>query len=189
MLEINSQVPDFQCVNQDGEAVNNNTLKGSKYILFFYPKDMTPGCTAEACNLRDNYAELKERGFEIFGVSADSDKRHQKFIEKYDLPYDLLADPEKEMIKSFGVWGMKKFMGKEYEGILRTTYGIDETGKVLFIIDKVKTKNHYSSNFGGDRKLNRFSRLKNLKINGSRIEQRKTKGIAIDNRQIRKVFW
>lgn len=142
MIELNSYVPEFECVNQNGEEVKKAMLMGKKYILFFYPKDMTPGCTAEACNLRDNYDLLKEKGFEIFGVSADSDKRHQKFIDKYELPFDLLADPEKKMIRAFGVWGKKKFMGKEYEGILRTTFGIGEDGRVLFIIDKVKTKNH-----------------------------------------------
>jgi len=142
MLKIGSQCPDFKGFNQSNKEVNNRDLLGRKYILFFYPKDMTPGCTAEACNLRDNYDDLREKGFEIYGVSADSEKRHQRFIEKYDLPFDLIVDEDKEIIRAFGVWGKKKFMGREYDGILRTTFGIDENGKILFIIDKVKTKNH-----------------------------------------------
>ena len=139
---MGDKAPDFQVVNQDGEEVSSSKLLGEKYVIFFYPKDNTPGCTNEACNLRDNYAELKDSGFKVFGVSADSAKSHQNFISKYELPYDLLVDQEKELIKSFGAWGKKKFMGKEYEGILRSTYGIDEKGEILFIIDKVITKNH-----------------------------------------------
>lgn len=142
MLEIGMDCPQFSTVDQDGNQVTSETINGKKTIFFFYPKDNTPGCTMEACNLRDNYSELKELGFQIFGVSADSEKRHQNFINKFKLPFDLLADTEKTMIEAFGVWGKKKFMGREFYGILRTTFGLDENGKVLFIIDKVKTKNH-----------------------------------------------
>jgi len=142
MLKIGSQCPDFKGFNQLKKEISKHDLKGRKYILFFYPKDMTPGCTVEACNLRDNYDVLRAKGFEIFGVSADSEKRHLRFIEKHDLPFDLIVDENKEIIQAFGVWGRKKFMGREFDGILRTTFGIDEKGKILFIIDKVKTKNH-----------------------------------------------
>ena len=142
MLKVGQICPEFSGMDQEGNSINSTKLRGRKFILFFYPKDMTPGCTIEACNLRDNYEGLKELGFEIFGVSADSEKRHQKFINKFNLPYSLLADVDRSIINSFGVWGKKKFMGREFHGILRTTFGIDENGKILFIIDKVKTKNH-----------------------------------------------
>nr|AWJ66087.1 thiol peroxidase, Bcp-type [uncultured bacterium] len=144
MLEIGDVSPDFSGIDENGKKVSSKNLLGQKFILFFYPKDMTPGCTIEACNLRDNYKDLKKKGFEIFGVSADAEKRHQKFIEKFELPFSLLADTEKTIINAFGVWGKKKFMGREFDGIRRTTFGIDEFGKILFIIDKVKTKNHTS---------------------------------------------
>jgi len=142
MLKIGEQIPQFSTTNHEGKVLNNNDLIGQKSIVFFYPKDMTPGCTAEACSLRDSYDEIKDKGYKIYGVSADGETKHQKFIEKYDLPFELLADTEKEIIQGFGVWGRKKFMGKEYDGILRTTFGVDEKGLVLFIIDKVKTKTH-----------------------------------------------
>ena len=110
--------------------------------MYFYPKDNTPGCTVEACNLRDNYATLKKKGFAILGVSADDDKKHLKFIEKYDLPFPLLADVELKVIKAYDVWGEKKFMGKTYDGIIRTTFLIDEKGKIEKVITAVATKNH-----------------------------------------------
>ncbi len=116
--------------------------KGEKLVLFFYPKDDTPGCTKEACNLRDNYDKLREEGFKLLGVSPDPVKKHQKFIDKYDLPFDLLADVDKEVLKDYGVWGPKKFMGREYEGVHRTTFIIDEKGKIEHVIEKVKTKDH-----------------------------------------------
>lgn len=142
MLKVGMKCPEFSTVDQNGNIVSSETIKKNRSILFFYPKDNTPGCTIEACNLRDNYSELKELGFEIYGISADSEKRHQNFINKFKLPFDLLADTDKKMIEAFGVWAKKKFMGREYFGILRTTFGIDEAGNILFIIDKVKTKNH-----------------------------------------------
>lgn len=141
-LKIGDKAPDFKGLNQNGEQVALSDYKGKKLVIYFYPKDLTPGCTAQACNLKENYDELKQKGFEILGVSADDEARHLKFIEKYELPFALLADTDHEVIKSFGVWGPKKFMGKEYEGIIRTTFVIDENGIIEHIIEKVKTKNH-----------------------------------------------
>lgn len=141
-LKVGDKVPEFQGKDENGNTVKSSDYKGKKLIVYFYPKDMTPGCTNQACNLRENYESFKSKGFEILGVSADNEARHQKFIEKYNLPFQLIADTEKEVINQFGVWGPKKFMGKEYEGINRTTFVIDEEGIILSIIDKVKTKDH-----------------------------------------------
>jgi peroxiredoxin Q/BCP len=135
-------VPEFSAKDQDGNLISSSQFKGKKWIVFFYPKASTPGCTAEACNLRDNYKTLQDIGFEIIGVSADSIKRQKNFHEKYKFPYPLLADEDKEVINAFGVWGPKKFMGRSYEGIHRMTFIIDENGKVDEVIDKVKTKDH-----------------------------------------------
>lgn len=142
MLKENEPIPDFELFNQNNELINKNTFLGKRSIVFFYPKDNTPTCTIEACNLRDNYAELQKIGFQVFGVSGDSIKKHNNFINKFELPYDLLADVDLQMIKGFGVWGKKKFMGREFEGILRTTFVINEKGRVEKVIDKVKSKNH-----------------------------------------------
>ncbi|MEE3037902.1 MAG: thioredoxin-dependent thiol peroxidase [Bacteroidota bacterium] len=141
-LKEGDKAPNFKVVNQNDQLLTLADFKGKKLVLFFYPKDNTPGCTAESCNLRDNYTELKSMGFEILGVSADSVQSHQKFISKFDLPFDLLADTSIEIIQSYGVWGPKKFMGKEYEGIHRTTFIIDENGFIEKVITKVKTKEH-----------------------------------------------
>ena len=141
-LKEGDKAPDFSGKDQNGETVSLSDYKGKRVILFFYPKDMTPGCTAEACNLGENYSELHKKGFEVLGVSADSEARHQKFIEKYSLPFKLIADEEKEVIKDYGVWGLKKFMGKEYDGIHRTTFVIGTDGKLEAVITKVKTKDH-----------------------------------------------
>ena len=141
-LKIGDTAPNFSGVDENGKELSLDSFKGKKLILYFYPKDMTPGCTTESCNLRDNYDLLLEKGFEILGVSADSEKRHQKFIEKYDLPFSLLADEEKEVINAYGVWGPKKFMGREFDGIHRTTFVINEDGKLAAVIKKVKTKDH-----------------------------------------------
>ncbi len=141
-LNIGDNIPEFEVLDQDGKPFTNKDILGKKAIIFFYPKDMTPGCTAEACNLRDNYQELQKRGYEIYGVSPDSPQRHQKFIAKYDFPYTLLSDESKAMLKSFGVWGEKKFMGRTYDGVHRTTFIIDEKGTITGRIDKVKTKDH-----------------------------------------------
>ena len=135
-------MPDFKGVNEVGKEISMKDFIGRKLIVFFYPKDDTPGCTAEACDLRDNYTALKKLGFEILGISADSSKKHEKFINKYTLPFSLIADTERDIINSFDVWGEKKFMGRVFDGILRTTFVIDEEGIVRHIIDKVKTKTH-----------------------------------------------
>ena len=141
-LKIGDKAPDFQAKDQDGNIISLSDYKGKKLVLFFYPKASTPGCTVEACNLRDNYERFQSFGYEILGVSADSEKRQSYFRNKYDFPYPLLADEDKSVINAFGVWGPKKFMGREYEGIYRTTFVIDENGKIEQIITKVKTKGH-----------------------------------------------
>jgi peroxiredoxin Q/BCP len=140
-LKTGDLAPDFQAPDQDGNLHQLADYKSDKLVLFFYPKDSTPGCTAEACNLRDNYTVLKKNGFKLLGVSADSAKRHQGFIEKFNLPFPLLVDEELKIIKSYGVWGRKKFMGREFDGILRTTFVI-ENGKITKLIEKVKTNDH-----------------------------------------------
>ena len=141
-IEEGEMAPQISGKDQQGNDVKLKDYKGKKVILYFYPKDDTPGCTAEACNLRDNYKALQDKGFQIIGVSADTQQKHQKFIDKYNLPFPLIADTEKEVINAFGVWGEKKFMGRVYDGIHRVTYVIDEEGKVLKRFDKVKTKDH-----------------------------------------------
>tara|TARA_Y100000782_G_scaffold111002_1_gene138264 strand:- start:921 stop:1385 length:465 start_codon:yes stop_codon:yes gene_type:complete len=141
-LQEGDKAPDFTGKDQEGNEVSLNNFKGKKLILFFYPKDSTPGCTAEACDLRDNYQAWLAKGFEVLGVSADDEKKHQKFIAKNELPFRLIADTEKEVINAYGVWGPKKFMGKEYDGIHRTTFVINEEGVIEKIFKKVKTKTH-----------------------------------------------
>ncbi len=141
-LKVGDKVPDFSVKDQDGNIINLSDYKGKKLIVFFYPKASTPGCTTEACNLRDNYAELQAQGYSLLGVSADSEKRQAKFKEKYDFPFPLLADEDHKVINAFGVWGLKKFMGREYDGIHRKTFKVDEDGIVTLVIDKVKTKDH-----------------------------------------------
>ncbi|PIB32005.1 peroxiredoxin [Gaetbulibacter sp. 5U11] len=141
-LKQGDKVPNFTVNDQDGNPVSLSDYKGKKLIVFFYPKASTPGCTAEACNLTDNYKALQDKGYEILGVSADSEKRQTNFKNKYSFPFPLLADEDKEVINAFGVWGLKKFMGKEYDGIHRKTFLIDEDGVVAHVIDKVKTKDH-----------------------------------------------
>jgi len=144
MAELNEgmMAPDFTGTDQQGNSVALKDLKGKKVILYFYPRDNTPGCTAEACNLKDNYKDLTDSGFEVIGVSADSEKSHQNFIAKYDLPFNLISDKEKIVLKAYGAWGLKKNYGKEYMGIIRKTFIIDEEGKILKIFNKVDTKNH-----------------------------------------------
>ncbi|TRZ45346.1 thioredoxin-dependent thiol peroxidase [Robertkochia solimangrovi] len=142
LLKAGDKVPDFSVNDQDGNRISLKDYRGKKLIVFFYPKASTPGCTAEACNLRDNYTELTEAGYSLLGVSADSEKRQANFKSKYEFPFPLLADEDKEVINAFGVWGPKKFMGKTYDGIHRTTFVIDENGVVERVIEKVKTKDH-----------------------------------------------
>jgi thioredoxin-dependent peroxiredoxin len=141
-LKVGDKAPDFNITDQEGKLHSISDYKGKKIILYFYPKDLTPGCTVESCDLRDNYNELKKKGFEVIGVSADTEKRHKNFIKKFNLPFSLLADTQKEVLNKYGVWGEKKFMGRTYDGIHRTTFVIDENGIIEKIITKVKTKNH-----------------------------------------------
>ena len=141
-LKPGDKAPSFEAMNQRGETVRLDDFTGKKVLLFFYPKASTPGCTAEACNLRDNYQTFQSRGYEIIGVSADSEKKQLNFSEKYELPFHLLADTDKKVIQAYGVWGPKKFMGREYDGIHRTSFVIDENGVIEEVIDKVKTKDH-----------------------------------------------
>ena len=141
-LQVGDTVPNFTVNNQDGEAISLSDYKGKKLIVFFYPKASTPGCTTEVCNLRDNYKVLQDKGYELLGVSADSEKRQTNFRNKYEFPFPLLADEDKVVINAFGVWGEKKFMGKTYDGIHRKTFLVDENGVVARVIDKVKTKDH-----------------------------------------------
>ncbi len=144
MLKIGDKAPDFQGVDQNSNPIKLSDYKGKKLIIYFYPKDNTPGCTAQACNLRDNYNSLLEQGFSIIGISKDSVTSHQKFIDKYQLPFPLISDTSTEIIKLYNAWGEKKFMGKTYEGILRKTYVIDSSGVIIDIIEKVQTKDHAS---------------------------------------------
>ena len=132
----------FNSINQNGELVSLVDFLGKKIILYFYPKDMTPGCTAQSCDLRDNYKKLINSGYIVLGCSADSPARHLKFIDKYELPFDLISDEKREVLNSYGVWGPKKFMGREYDGIHRTTFVINEQGVLEDVITKVKTKEH-----------------------------------------------
>ena len=141
-LQIGDQAPDFQSINQDGNAISLSDFSGKKLVLFFYPKASTPGCTLEACNLSDNYDRFTAQGYAVLGVSADSPKRQLNFKTKYEFPYDLLADEDKTVINAYGTWGPKKFMGREYDGIHRITFVIDENGIIEDVITKVKTKEH-----------------------------------------------
>ncbi|SDH50288.1 thioredoxin-dependent thiol peroxidase [Winogradskyella thalassocola] len=141
-LKVGDKAPDFSATDEQGNTISLSDYNGKKLVVFFYPKASTPGCTAEACNLNDNYDRFKAQGYEILGVSADSAKRQSNFKNKYEFQYPLLADEDKAVIEAFGVWGPKKFMGKEYDGIHRTTFVIDENGIIKDVISKVKTKAH-----------------------------------------------
>lgn len=143
-LEKGQQAPDFTGKDQDGNPISLSDFKGKKVVLYFYPKDQTPGCTAQACNLRDNYEELQKRGYVILGVSSDSPESHQKFIEKQQLPFSLLADEDKSIHEKYDVWKEKNMYGRKYMGTVRTTFIIDEEGKIEEVISKVKTKEHTS---------------------------------------------
>lgn len=141
-IKVGDLAPDINSIDQDGNPLNLKDFTGSKVILFFYPKANTPGCTAEACNLRDHYSELIAKGFKIIGVSADDQKKQTGFKAKQNLPFPLIPDTDKKVISDYGVWGPKKFMGKVYDGILRTTFVISEVGNIEKIFPKVKTKEH-----------------------------------------------
>jgi peroxiredoxin Q/BCP len=142
MIQVGQNVPDFSINDENGEVVSSKNLLGHRYILFFYPQDDSPSCTKEACSVRDHYSAISKLGYKIFGVSPDNEKKHKKFISKYEFQYPLLADSEKEMINAFGLFGPKKFMGKEVMGVYRTTVIIDENGIIINIIDQVKTAEH-----------------------------------------------
>ncbi|MGV3541533.1 MAG: thioredoxin-dependent thiol peroxidase [Rufibacter sp.] len=142
MLEIGQTAPDFEARDQDGNTVKLSDYRGKKVVLYFYPKDDTPGCTAQACSLRDNYDALLAKGLVVLGVSVDDEKKHRKFIEKYNLPFPLLADTEKDIVEKYGVWQEKSMYGRKYMGTMRYTFVIDEEGKIEDIITKVDTKNH-----------------------------------------------
>ncbi|MCB0706139.1 MAG: thioredoxin-dependent thiol peroxidase [Saprospiraceae bacterium] len=147
-LKAGDAAPSFSGLDQDGNQISLSDYAGKKLVLYFYPKDNTPGCTAESCNLRDNYSKLQKEGYNVLGVSADSAKKHQNFINKFDLPFPLLADTDLEVIKAYGVWGPKKFMGRVFDGIHRTTFLIDESGKIEEVIQKVTTKDHAAQILG-----------------------------------------
>lgn len=143
-LNIGDKIPQILGINQDGIEVKASDYTGRKLVLYFYPKDSTPGCTAEACSLRDNFGDLRKAGYEILGVSIDDEKSHKKFIEKQQLPFPLIADTDKRLVEAFGVWGEKMFMGKNYMGTIRTTFLINEEGVIEKVIGtkEIKTKNH-----------------------------------------------
>ena len=142
MLQVGNPLPEISVNDESGKSLNLADFIGRKLVVFFYPKANTPGCTAEACDLRDHYKELQDAGYQILGVSADSEKAQASFKNKFNFPYPLLADVDKQLISAFGVWGEKKFMGKTYDGIHRTTFVFDEKGKVERVITQVKTKEH-----------------------------------------------
>ncbi len=142
LLQVGDKVPDLSGVNENGEAISLKQFEGKKLALFFYPKSGTPGCTAEACSLRDYYAEIKAKGVEVLGVSPDPAKKQKGFIEKYNFPYSLIADTDKTITQAFGAWGPKKFMGRSYEGTLRSTFLIDAHGVIEKVFEKVDTAEH-----------------------------------------------
>ena len=141
-LKVGDKAPEFDTINQEGDKIKLSDFKGKKIVLYFYPKDNTPGCTMQACNLKDNMSALNNANYVVFGVSNDSQKSHQKFIDKYKLPFDLLMDEDKNIVNMFGVYGQKKFMGRVYDGIHRITFVINEEGIIENVIEKVKTKDH-----------------------------------------------
>jgi peroxiredoxin Q/BCP len=142
--EIGKKAPAFSALDENGNTIGLDTFSGKKLVLYFYPKDDTPGCTAEACSLRDNYQDLLDKGYAVLGVSPDDSKKHTKFIAKYSLPFSLLADTEQTVCNAYGVWVEKSMYGRKYMGVARTTFVIDENGILTEIIEKVDTKNHAS---------------------------------------------
>lgn len=166
-LKVGDKAPDFTVNDQDGNPVRLSALKGKKVVLYFYPKDMTPGCTAEACNLRDNHSAMMKRGYEILGVSTDSQKSHKKFIEKEKLPFRLLADTEKTIHDAYGTWAEKSMYGRKYMGTIRVTFVIDEKGRIEDIIEKVDTRNHADQILGS--KLKEPAKVAVVKKSGKRM--------------------
>jgi peroxiredoxin Q/BCP len=148
ILKIGDQSPIFEGLDQNNKSVSSNDFNGSKWVIYFYPKDNTPGCTAQACSLRDGFDALSENNIKVLGVSADNVKSHDKFATKFALPFPLLADEDKTVIQKFGVWGPKKFMGREYEGIHRVSFVMDENGVIIHVIQKPKTKDHANEILG-----------------------------------------
>lgn len=142
MVEVGQTAPDFEAKDQNGKIITLSQYKGKKVVLYFYPRDNTPGCTAQACDLRDNIEQLADNGYQVIGVSTDSEAKHRNFIEKYELPFPLIADTDNAVHELYGTWQLKKNYGKEYMGTVRTTFIIDEQGKVSEVIAKVKTKEH-----------------------------------------------
>ncbi len=141
-LKVGDQAPEFKAKDQNGSEISLNDFKGKRVVIYFYPKDNTPGCTAQACNIRDNFSTLQKEGIVVLGVSADSESSHLKFIDKFELPFTLLADTDHTLLNLYGVWGEKKFMGKVYDGIHRTTFILNEDHSIRAIIEKPKTKDH-----------------------------------------------
>ena len=141
-MNVGDKAPDILGINEKGEEISLSNYRGKKVVLYFYPKDNTSGCTAQACSLRDNYTELRKAGYEVIGVSVDDEKSHQKFIQKNELPFTLIADTEKKLVEQFGVWAEKKLYGRTYMGVVRTTFVIDENGIIEKVITKVNTKDH-----------------------------------------------
>lgn len=148
ILKKGSKAPELGIPDQNGNVISLESLKGEKVVLYFYPKDSTPTCTVEACNIRDNYKALLDAGYKVFGISPDSPKKHLNFIAKNNLPFDLLADTELKVVNAYGVWAKKQMYGREYMGVLRTTYLIDEKGKIAEVIEKVDSKNHAAQILG-----------------------------------------
>ena len=146
--KVGQNAPDFLAKNQHGENITLSYFRGQKVILYFYPKNFTPGCTAQACNLRDNYEILLAKGYVVLGISTDSEKRHQNFIAKHELPFSLISDPEHQIHDLYGTWRLKKFMGKEFMSTMRTTFIIDEEGEISNVIEKVITKDHTAQIIG-----------------------------------------
>lgn len=142
MIKEGSKAPDFTAKDQNGKKIKLSDFRGQKVVLYFYPKDDTPGCTKEACSFRDAYSVFEKKGIKVLGVSVDDEKSHQKFIEKYKLPFDLIADTDKKIVEKYGVWGEKSMYGKKYMGTLRKTFLIDENGKIIKIFDKVNVSEH-----------------------------------------------
>ena len=148
-LSVGDTAPDFTSVNQDGKTLSLADYKGSKFVIYFYPRDMTPGCTSQACNLTENFDDLSAHGIKILGVSPDTPEKHLKFIAKYNIAFDLLADEDKSVHNAFGVWGKKKFMGKVFDGTHRTTFLVDENLKIVDIIAKPKVRDHANEVLSG----------------------------------------